>query len=130
MANHAGSSGSTQLSTLKKFTIIGLCLIIFQLNVAATSAQMISLSITKGTISDVFKAIENQSDYKFFYNDNQIDVNDKVDIKVQESPIENVLNDMFRDTDITYKIVKNHVVLTNKKIKEAPVESVNQDKKE
>lgn len=129
MANHAGSSGSTQLSTLKKFTIIGLCLIIFQLNVAATSAQMISLSITKGTISDVFKAIENQSDYKFFYNDNQIDVNDKVDIKVQESPIENVLNDMFRDTDITYKIVKNHVVLTNKKIKEAPVESVNQDKK-
>ena len=129
MANHAGSSGSAQLSTLKKFTIIGLCLIIFQLNVAATSAQMISLSITKGTISDVFKAIENQSDYKFFYNDNQIDVNDKVDIKVQDSPIENVLNDMFRDTDITYKIVKNHVVLTNKKIKEAPVESVNQDKK-
>jgi TonB-linked SusC/RagA family outer membrane protein len=102
---------------------------LFQLNVAAMPAQMISLSITRGSIPDVFKAIENQSDYKFFYNDNQIDVNTLVDIKAQDSSIKNILNDIFKGTDITYEIVRNHIVLTNKKIKESPFDSVNQDGK-
>lgn len=129
MANHSGSSGRANLGTLKRYTIIGLCLIIFQLNVVAAAAQMISLSITKGTISDVFKAIEDQSDYKFFYNNKQVNINDEVDIKVHDSSIESVLDNIFKGTDITYKIVKNHVVLTNKRIEETQSESVNQDKK-
>lgn len=129
MANHSGNSGRANLGTLKRYTIIGLCLIIFQLNVVAAAAQMISLSITKGTISDVFKAIEDQSDYKFFYNNKQVNINDEVDIKVHDSSIESVLDNIFKGTDITYKIVKNHVVLTNKRIEETQSESVNQDKK-
>ena len=104
---------------MKKFAVMGLCLIVFQLN-AAVKSQVISLSITRGSISDVFKAIENQSDYKFFYNDNQIDVNDLVDIKVRDGSIESVLSDIFKGTDVTYKIVNNHVVLTNNKIVENP----------
>lgn len=129
MANHTDSLKSTLSAILKKITIMALCLMVFLLNAAAMPTQMISLSITGGSISDVFKAIENQSDYKFFYNDNQIDVNDLIDIKAQESSIEHVLNDIFKGKDITYKIVNNHIVLTNKKIKDNLSDSINQDGK-
>lgn len=67
---------------------------------------------------EVFKAIEDQSEYKFFYNDNQVNIRYLVDIDIQKGPIEQVLNNLFVGTDITYKIVKNQVVLTNKKMEE------------
>lgn len=126
MANHTDSQENFRSNFLKKFILTGLCLIAFQLNAAASPAQMISLSITGGTIADVFKAIENQSSYKFFYNDNQIDIDELIDIKVRESSIENVLDHLFKDTDITYKIVKNHVVLTNQQLQQYSPGSANQ----
>ena len=61
----------------------------------AASAQSISLNITKGTITEVFKAIEDQSEYKFFYNDNQINLNKRVDVNIHGESIEQVLNNIF-----------------------------------
>lgn len=106
-----------------------MCLTFFQPYTAAASAQIISLNITKGTITEVFKAIEDQSEYKFFYNDNQINLNKRVDVNIHEESIEQVLNNVFRGTDITYKIVKNHVVLTNKTMKDTKLPSTNQNRK-
>lgn len=106
-----------------------MCLTFFQPYTVAASAQIISLNITKGTITEVFKAIEDQSEYKFFYNDNQINLNKRVDVNIHEESIEQVLNNVFRGTDITYKIVKNHVVLTNKTMKDTELPSTNQNRK-
>ncbi|WP_227472045.1 TonB-dependent receptor [Parabacteroides bouchesdurhonensis] len=129
MANHTGSSGRTNVSTLRKLTLVGLCVAALQFQLMAASSQMITLSITKGTISDVFKAIESQSDYKFFYNNSQVDLNDQVNVNVSEGSIESVLDNVFTGTNITYKIVNNHVVLTNRTLKEAEVTIVNQQGK-
>lgn len=95
----------------------------------AASAQSISLNITKGTITEVFKAIEDQSEYKFFYNDNQINLNKRVDVNIHGESIEQVLNNIFNGTGITYKLVKNHVVLTNKTVKSTELPSTNQNGK-
>ena len=91
MANLIGSSGRTNYRTLKKSLFLGMCLTFFQPYTAAASAQIISLNITKGTITEVFKAIEDQSEYKFFYNDNQINLNKRVDVNIHEESIEQVL---------------------------------------
>lgn len=109
--------------------VLGVCSLAFQLHAAEGAAQMISLKISKGTMVEVFKAIEDQSEYKFFYNDNQVNIKDLVDIKIQKGPIEQVLNDLFVGTDITYKIVKNQVVLTNKKMQEAETLAMSQSGK-
>ncbi|WP_234347334.1 TonB-dependent receptor [Parabacteroides bouchesdurhonensis] len=127
MANHTGSSGRTNVSTLRKLTLVGLCVAALQFQLMAASSQMITLSITRGTISDVFKAIESQSDYKFFYNNSQVDLNDQVNVNVSEGSIESVLDNVFTGTNITYKIVNNHVVLTNRTLAEVTV--VNQQGK-
>lgn len=106
--------------------LVGVCMVAFQLNAAPINGSMISLNISKGSISDVFKEIEKQSDYKFFYNNSQVDLSDQVDVNITGGSIESVLDNVFKGTDITYKIVNNHVVLTNKTQSETAVAVVNQ----
>ncbi len=104
---------------LKSLIFICLCLTSLQLKAVEDSKeQTITLEISKGTISEAFSAIEKQSNFKFFYNSDQVDLNKTIDIKTKASSIESVLNKVFKDTNITYKIVNNHVVLTNKQIDE------------
>ena len=78
-----------------------MCLTFFQPYTVAASAQIISLNITKGTITEVFKAIEDQSEYKFFYNDNQINLNKRVDVNIHEESIEQVLTLIPQHFDLT-----------------------------
>ena len=81
-----------------------------------------------GTIIVVFMVIVVLSEYFFFYNVNLINLNKRVDVNIHEESIEQVLNNVFRGTDITYKIVKNHVVLTNKTMKDTELPSTNQNR--
>lgn len=90
-----------------------LCFITLQLQAASGKAQMISLNVTKGTISEIFKEIEKQTDYRFFYNSDQVDMHNRLDVNTTAASIEKVLDQLFRGTNITYKIVNNYVVLTN-----------------
>lgn len=115
MVNHICAK-DINYGILKKVVFLVLSLIFIIPYTAMASIQSISLKITKGTIIEVFRAIEDQSEYKFFYNDSQINQNERVDVNIRGESIEQILNNLFRGTDITYKIVKNHVVLTNKEL--------------
>ena len=107
---------------LRFFMICCLAFIVESISAAEVSkSNMITLEINKGTYSDVFKAIEKQSDYKFFYNSDQVDLTKTVEVKAEGSSIENVLNQVFKGTSITYRIVNNHVVLTNNNTNEKAI---------
>lgn len=94
-----------------------LCLTLLQLQTVFAAGQMISLNIKKGTMSEVFKEIEKQSDYKFFYNSEQVDLDFPVNVTVRENTLEKVLETVFSGTNITFKVINNHVVLTNAVLK-------------
>lgn len=112
---------------LKNYMFLVFCTMIFLLQIAPLNAQGISLNIKKGSIVDVFKVIEEQSNYKFFYNNNQIDVSQQIDVVISGGTIESVLNEIFEGTNITYEIVNNHVVLTNKDVQILPSKSIQQN---
>jgi TonB-linked SusC/RagA family outer membrane protein len=107
------SSSQQNDKSLRRLTALGICLFAFQWNVAAADSPKISINITDGSITDVFKEIEKQSEYKFFFNDSQITTKNKINLNVSNDTVENILNDIFAETTITYTIVNNHVVLTN-----------------
>lgn len=103
---------------LKHMLLMLLCTIVLPVQATTGKAQMITLDISQGTITEVFKEIEKQSSYHFFYNDEQIDIGKQVKITVSSSFIEDVLKQLFRGTNITYKVVDhNYIVLTNKYFK-------------
>ncbi len=71
----------------------------------------LSLNLNQATVGDVFKAIEAQSEFIFFYRDQQIDLNRRVDINVKGESVEEILDQIFKGTDNVYKINDRQIII-------------------
>lgn len=78
-----------------------------------THSQNARVSINKknATLDKVLNEIESQTDYLFIYN-NQVNVNQKVSVKVKSKPVASVLDDLFKNVEIRYAMEGTHIVLT------------------
>ncbi len=81
------------------------------------NAQSGTISLNKSNVSmhTIMQEVEGQSDYTFFYNDNQIKLDKKVSVKAQNATIEQVLAQMFKNSGYTYKIVNNQIIVSKAK---------------
>jgi hypothetical protein len=108
------------LLTMKLSILINLiCLTAF----SATSLSQntsISLKVENAKVKDVLGSIEEQSAYRFFYNDELSDINRVVDLQVKNSDISDVLGQLFSNTDITYTLLENNLIVV------APKRSIQQ----
>jgi TonB-linked SusC/RagA family outer membrane protein len=73
-----------------------------------------SLKKENTAIEAILGAIENQSEFYFLYNGKLVDVTQKVSINVENQVLEKTLNELFKNTDIAYKIYDRQVVLSPK----------------
>ncbi|WP_235016374.1 SusC/RagA family TonB-linked outer membrane protein [Aquimarina sp. AU474] len=76
-----------------------------------TYSQNISVSLNEVTLQTAIKEIEEKSEYSFFYNNSLIDISKKVSLTVSNEKVRRVLNGLFADTNIGFKIYKNQIVL-------------------
>ena len=72
----------------------------------------VTLNRTETPVRTVLNDIEKQTDYLFVYNDNQLDFN--VSVKVENQPVSEVLNRIFANASISYKLEGKHIVLSKK----------------
>lgn len=78
-------------------------------------SSLISLNKTKTTIRMILNEIEKTTPYNFLYNDNVIDASREImSIKVKERPLTEVLDEIFKNSDIAYTIEDNQVILFTK----------------
>lgn len=89
------------------------CLLLLLLNIGQSVAQL-SISATNTEISNVLRQIEEKSDYTFFYSDNFLNLNQKVTIQAKDETIDNILNRLFRNTNIGYRINNKQIALSEK----------------
>ncbi len=71
----------------------------------------LTFSIKDETVKNVLLQIESNSDFSFMYDNNEIDVNRKVNIKVENQSIEQILGQIFKNENINYRTVGNHIIL-------------------
>ena len=121
---------------IMKLSVLFFLLGILQLNAASILAQnsFVSLTMHNVKIDDVFKAIEKQSSYEFFYNNNQIDVNKLVTIDVKNAKICDVVNKLLESDNLTYKLIGKRLVLVKQnsyenQLLDAVIEAQQQQKK-
>ena len=62
-------------------------------------------------VKDVFKLIETQSQYRFFFNDDLSDVNRKVDIYAKDLKLDQVLSVLLGNTRMSYKILESNLIV-------------------
>ena len=77
------------------------------------AAAQLTLSTPRTTLGTVIKQIQSQSKYQFFYNDKLSTVT-VVPLKVKDASLEQVLNTLLKNKDISYKIEENIIYLSEK----------------
>jgi TonB-linked SusC/RagA family outer membrane protein len=80
----------------------------------------LSLRMDGTTVREIFKQIEEKSEFIFFYNEDYIDVERKVDINVKDEQVESILNEVLKGTRNTYKIYDRQIVILSPEMKELP----------
>lgn len=83
---------------------------------AAGFAQKISMSQTNASLKAVLKELRTQSGYNFVYTDDLLKMSSRVDIKVTDAKLEDVLIEIFKRQPLTY-IVNNNTITVKEKVK-------------
>jgi TonB-linked SusC/RagA family outer membrane protein len=85
----------------------------FSLSSEAQS-EPLSIKVENSSLRDVFRMIEDQSDYHFMYNSRIVNVDRSVSIGVDNMEVPEILDVLFLDTDIVYQIEDRQIALTSR----------------
>lgn len=88
---------------------------------AQSSEEKVTINVKDVEASVVFKAVEEQTSYKFFYRANQVKDLNKITINVTNEPISKVLDLIFKGSNLTYSIVEKQIVILEKKSQEQTI---------
>ena len=58
------------------------------------------------TVREVFNIIESNSHFRFFFNDDFKYIDEVVNLKVSDNKVEDILDKLFSNTDITYRVLE------------------------
>lgn len=100
-------------------------------NATSTYAQsvLLSLQMENKPMQQVLQEIENNSEFKFFYNTKQINLSQKVSVNVSETDVFAILDQIFANTNIGYKVLDKNIVLAQENmLKDAKIENYQQQK--
>jgi len=89
---------------------------VIQSYATSSYAQVTQLTIHEKDIEleKLFNKIEDQTDFYFFYNNDQINKNKKVDVNVENKTIAEILDLVLKNTNISYHINNKTIVLNLK----------------
>ena len=116
--------GLLKMIKMMRFTIFILLLSLSQTFAVNTYSQQtkLSLDMRNVRVEDVIDKIEKNSEFFFMYNKNMVDIDRKVDVQVEEKSIDQVLDKLFENTDISYSVKDRQILLINNRMMAGLVE--------
>ncbi len=104
------------LLIMKLFVLfITVCTLQISASVYSQTAKL-TVEAKNATFGEVFDQIENQSEYVFFYRNGSLDNSRKVNVNAKNKSLENILEEVFANTDISYSVRDRLVILGNKEV--------------
>lgn len=88
--------------------------IVFSFNIAASvysQNTVFTMDLKGKTVREVFQILEQQSKFRFFYNDEFSYIDQIVNLDVKNENVEQILKKIFASSDITYKVLDNNLVV-------------------
>lgn len=97
----------------RPFVVLLFLAALFAGSAAKAQNGTVSLDVTSAPLESVLRKIEQQTDYRFFYSRDVIDVNAPVTLKVADESVASALDKLFARCGISYVIDKKQIVLKN-----------------
>jgi TonB-linked SusC/RagA family outer membrane protein len=109
-----------------KLTTLFIFLLVFHVSASSYSqTAKFNLKLTEKTVKDVLIEIEAQSQFHFLYNDEFTDLGRIVTVNTEDAKVEEILDQVFANSSITYRIMENNlIVLTPSTMRAQVVQTV------
>jgi len=114
---------------LKKILIMKLIIALLTVNLISLQAitysqsKMLNLELTDVTIKEVFSLIEEQSNYRFLYNEKSIE-DQIVSINSKNESIDEILTEVLANSKNSYRILEDNLIVITPYNKEAAQEGI------
>jgi TonB-linked SusC/RagA family outer membrane protein len=123
------SSGWHKPLLVMKLSTVLLFLFVMQVSASVYSQNTrFTYNLKEKKLIDVLKEIEKQSDFKFFFQNEQIDVERPVNLVVKDKTSDELLQILFSDKSVNYKILDNNIILLTPAAKTTETSGVQEKK--
>lgn len=104
-----------------KLTTLFLLMCFVQVFAVTSYSQSTKLTMELHDVSvvDVLKTIEEKSEFYFVYNKDAIDLDRKVSLNAKDRTINDVLDFLFKETDVSYKVIDRHIILSTLQVEQS-----------
>jgi len=104
---------------LKKYFLIMrlTCFLILILSLTTSASvwsQKMSVKLNNSTLQELFQQIEKSSHYRFFYNNDDVNVNQRISIDLEEETVGNILASALNGLPYSFKELENRLILIEK----------------
>src|SRR6185437_14673218 len=102
-----------KLLVIMKLSILLVLLSVIEVQAKVHAQGAITLTMQQAEIGKVLNKIEKKTigEYRFLYNYDLPSLRKKVDIHFEQSSIKDVLDRLFINTDLTYKMLENNLIV-------------------
>lgn len=108
-------NGLRQKLLMMKLTAFFLMVTFLQVS-AGGYTQNVSISLKDVTVDKLFKEIENQTEYHFFYNEKLIKNSKNITIDVKNVSVESVLQECIKEQSFSYSIDDKMIIIKAKEV--------------
>lgn len=113
---HLQKLQTNHLFKIMRITLLLAFISVFSLKAKDVHSQnaRVTLSQVETPLEQVINEIEHQTDYLFIVN-SSVDTGKKVSIKVKDTPVSSVLNQLLKGTNVSYSTEGSYIILSQKK---------------
>lgn len=80
-------------------------------SVSYSQTAEISLDLESVTLREAMNAIKKQSDFSFWYRDDEVNLSKKLSVKADRMHIDNVMSQLLAGQNLSYTIDDNHIII-------------------
>ncbi len=120
---HGRGMPSVWTKSLRLMKLICFFFFIGLLQVSASvysQSKKLTLDINDRTVLEVLEEIEKQSEFRFAYSSELVDMNRRVTVDISEKTIDEALKIILEGTDVTYSLNDRHILLYPKELISKP----------
>ncbi|WP_321343032.1 TonB-dependent receptor [uncultured Draconibacterium sp.] len=92
--------------------LVMIALVQVSANTYAQSTKL-TLNMKNARLAELFEQIEENSEFRFFYDSDEIDLSHQLTIHTEESNIDQILTLAFSETNYSYEIIDRHIIVKN-----------------
>ena len=81
---------------------------------ASVWSQTMSVKLKNSTLQELFVQIKKNSNYRFFYNNDEVDVNQRISIDAEQKTVGKILSAALEGTPYSFKEMDNKLILIEK----------------